>query len=136
MSQVKKESKVVNDQDLVEIAGYNAYMDYKDRERVDVNGNKYLVVDTHADKVTGLDAVVFQSVQTKEIIIAYTGTNPSTTQDLLTDAQLLSDMTPPQVEAAREYFHDIKKSLAPFLMYVVTRLVVEMRMQSVLKTRT
>lgn len=113
MVTVNKKIQTVSDPDLVELAGYNAYMNYVEDQVVEVNGNKYVVIDTHADEVTGLDAIAFQSYETEEIIIAYTGTNPSTKQDLLTDAQLLSDMTPAQVEAARQYFHDINQDIGP-----------------------
>ncbi|MBH0161864.1 SA1320 family protein [Fictibacillus sp. 26RED30] len=99
----------VADKDLVEISGFHAYQDYKNSDRVTVNGNEYRVVNVHSDKTNGLDAITFQSINTKEYIVAYTGTDSSDFNDLKTDGQLLSDMVPVQVEEARNYFNQMEK---------------------------
>ncbi|MFC7371097.1 SA1320 family protein [Fictibacillus iocasae] len=104
-----KRSGTVPDTDLVEISGYHAYKNYSPKEKVNVNGNIYRVLEKHTDTANGLNAITFQSVETKEILIAYTGTDTKDKKDLLTDAQLLSDMVPEQVQAAQDYFDETEK---------------------------
>ncbi|MFC0187259.1 SA1320 family protein [Fictibacillus aquaticus] len=103
----------VSDQDLVEISGYHAYMDYTEKQIVQVNGNNYRVKDIHEDTSNGLNAITFQSLETKEMLIAYTGTDTKDKKDIITDAQLLSDMVPDQVQAANDYFNKMEQKFGP-----------------------
>ncbi|MBH0156624.1 MULTISPECIES: SA1320 family protein [Fictibacillus] len=106
---IKTQTKTVTDQDLVEISGFHAYQEYEVNQVVEVNGNSYRVLDVKESEVNGLNAITLASNDTKEVIVAYTGTDTGDKKDLLTDLQLLSDMVPAQVEAARDYFDDMEK---------------------------
>jgi hypothetical protein len=48
-------------------------------------------------------------MENKEVSVVYVGTNPSQKQDLLTDLQLMSDLTPAQLADARAYFNEMNK---------------------------
>ncbi|MFG6496260.1 hypothetical protein P8610_12915 [Fictibacillus sp. UD] len=109
MIKTKTKIKTVTDQDLVEISGFHAYQEYEINQVVQVNGNSYRVLDVKESEVNGLNALTLASNDSKEIIVAYTGTDTGDKNDLKTDLQLLSDRVPVQVEAAREYFDDMEK---------------------------
>ncbi|MFC7786863.1 SA1320 family protein [Rossellomorea sp. GCM10028870] len=101
-----------NDQDLVELAGLHAYKEKKVDSYIKVNDTKYRVLNTQYNHPTGLDALTVRNETTKEITIVYVGTDAAAEngkQDLLTDAQLLSDLTLPQLEAAQDYFNKMNK---------------------------
>lgn len=98
-----------SDKDLVELAGYHAYRDFKEEEIIEVNGNRYLVMNTGYGNDSGLDAPTVQNVKTQEYSVVYVSTNPSQKQDLLIDLQLMSDLTPAQIADARAYFNEMDK---------------------------
>ncbi|MGF3105773.1 SA1320 family protein [Rossellomorea sp. DUT-2] len=100
------------DKDLVELAGLVAYQKPARHKIVEVNGHSYEVIDTLYGDPTGLDALTVENVESKEISVVYVGTDAGAAngnQDLLTDAQLLSDLTLPQLEAAESYLTKIDK---------------------------
>ncbi|MBP3040934.1 hypothetical protein J9303_15710 [Bacillaceae bacterium Marseille-Q3522] len=96
------------DKDLVELAGYHAYLRYKETNTINVNISQYRVVNTMYDHETGLDALTVKSSDDKYIII-YVGTDTKSIQDIMTDAQLLGDVLPAQLQEARDYFDDMSK---------------------------
>ncbi|WP_396194127.1 SA1320 family protein [Fictibacillus barbaricus] len=104
-------SITTRDQDLVEIAGYHSYRTLTKDKKVPVNGNWYKVMNTNYNHPTGLDAVTLKNTATGEIIIAYTGTDSSQGTDLVTDANLLSDRMPSQLQAARDYFDFVENKI-------------------------
>ncbi|MFC0274542.1 SA1320 family protein [Metabacillus herbersteinensis] len=98
-----------NDKDLVELAGYHAYMQFDRDHELLVNDVEYRVLDNKDNNETGLNALTVINLTNKEISIVYVGTDPQETQDLITDAQLLSDLTPAQIEDARGYFSEMNQ---------------------------
>ncbi|BCB05814.1 SA1320 family protein [Bacillus sp. KH172YL63] len=103
---------VNNDKNLVELAGLHAYKGAPTREILTVNGIDYLVLDTVYGDITGLDAMTVINQKSREISIIYVGTDAAADngkQDLLTDAQLLSDLSLPQLKAAQEYYNKMNQ---------------------------
>ncbi|OMF62168.1 hypothetical protein BK139_04905 [Paenibacillus sp. FSL R5-0490] len=109
---INKDVSINNDKDLVELAGYHAYTYPLVESRIEVNGKAYKVINTHYQDPTGLDAMTVVNVETKEISIIYVGTDAKAkygNEDIITDAQLLSDLTPEQITAAREYYNQMNE---------------------------
>lgn len=101
-----------NDKDLVELAGLHAYTYPLFESVIQVNDTDYTVIDTHYEDPTGLDSMTVVNMETEEISIIYVGTDASGKygkQDIITDAQLLSDLTPVQLEAARNYYTEMNQ---------------------------
>ncbi|WP_406686151.1 SA1320 family protein, partial [Rossellomorea vietnamensis] len=101
-----------DDKNLVQLAGQEAYKKPKRDTELYVNDVEFIVVDTHYGDLTGLDALTVVNTDTDEVSIVYVGTDAGADngkQDLLTDAQLLSDLTLPQLEAAQEYYNKMNK---------------------------
>lgn len=94
---------------LVELAGYHAYNNYDIDDTLVVNDVDFVVIDTLYEHESGLDALTVVNKKTKEITIVYVGTDKNQFQDLKTDVQLLSDLTPEQIQAARLYFDKMNK---------------------------
>ncbi|MGF2614630.1 hypothetical protein FZC84_20445 [Rossellomorea vietnamensis] len=115
MNNLTKQDKVNtvnNDKNLVELAGLHAYKGAETRDILTVNNVVYKVLDTKYGDITGLDAMTVINDTTKEVSIVYVGTDAAAEngkQDLLTDAQLLSDLTLPQLEAAQDYYDKMNK---------------------------
>ncbi|WP_079708952.1 SA1320 family protein [Paraliobacillus ryukyuensis] len=107
---VIKNYENVSDQDLVELAGYHAYINLHKSDRTLVNGTEYEVINENYENPTGLDALTVQNLDNKEITVVYVGTDKGQPEDILTDAQLLSDMAVPQVEDAKDYFEKMDKA--------------------------
>ena len=104
---------VNNDKDLVELAGYRAYTHPAKVTKFYVNNNEYRVLNTRYEDPTGLDAMTVMNTETKEISIIYVGTDAKAkygNEDIITDAQLLSDLTPEQITAAREYYNQMNET--------------------------
>ncbi|WLR41518.1 hypothetical protein LC087_11520 [Bacillus carboniphilus] len=93
--------------DLVELAGYHAYRKYKMQTEISVNNTTFKVVDTRYNHKSGLDALTVRNVETNEITVVYVGTDTSQKADLITDAQLLSELTPSQIKEARKYYNEM-----------------------------
>ncbi|WP_370221709.1 SA1320 family protein [Cytobacillus sp.] len=101
-----------NDKDLVELAGLHAYTYPLFESVLQVNNTDYTVIDTRYEDPTGLDAMTVVNMETEEISIIYVGTDASGkygNKDILTDAQLLSDLTPAQLAAARSYYTEMNQ---------------------------
>ncbi|WRP06230.1 hypothetical protein U9J35_20645 [Rossellomorea aquimaris] len=105
-------NRETTDRDLVELAGLHAYSEINRFDIIKVNGKAFKVLDVNFLDDTGLDAFTVRNESTKEITIVYVGTDAAAEngkQDLLTDVQLLSDLTLPQLEASAEYLNRIQK---------------------------
>ncbi|MGE6754624.1 SA1320 family protein [Rossellomorea sp. NPDC071047] len=105
-------NRETTDRDLVELAGLHAYSEINRFDIIKVNGKAFKVLDVNFLDDTGLDAFTVRNESTKEITIVYEGTDAAAEngkQDLLTDVQLLSDLTLPQLEASAEYLNRIQK---------------------------
>jgi len=94
--------KIKYDNDLVQLAGYYAYIAHKKTDKLLVNGSRYDVVDTKYNDPSGLDAMTVKNTATLEYIIVFTGTADK--KDVLTDVQLLSKFIPAQIQAAEDYY--------------------------------
>ncbi|PLR95935.1 SA1320 family protein [Bacillus sp. T33-2] len=109
---INKDIAINNDKDLVELAGYHAYTYPKEQDVLKVNGIDYRVIQAHYTDPTGLDAMTIVNLETEEVAIIYVGTDASAKygkQDIVTDVQLLSDLTPDQISAAKEYYHQMNE---------------------------
>ncbi|TCP24902.1 hypothetical protein EV207_1225 [Scopulibacillus darangshiensis] len=95
-----------NDKDLVELAGYHAYKTPARDKKIVVNGYNYRVIDINYNGRGGLDALTVVNTSTDDISIVFVGTADN--KDKITDAQLLSDVPPAQIKAAKKYFNDMK----------------------------
>ena len=103
-----KNISINNDKDLVELAGYHAYTYPQRGDILTVNGIDYQVRHENYEDPTGLDAMTIMNMDTEEMSIIYVGTDASGKygkMDILTDAQLLSDLTPAQLAAAEAYIY-------------------------------
>ena len=110
--EVNNTIKYTLDTDLVELAGYQAYLYPPKDDTFIVNNKEYKVVDTIYRDKTGLDALTVKNTYTNEYTIIYVGTDATAEngkQDLITDAQLLSKLTPDQITAARDYFNEMEE---------------------------
>lgn len=106
--------EIYNDKDLVELAGFHAYTYPLEGDILHVNGIEYEVRHAHYNDPTGLDAMTIINIETEEASIVYVGTDKSAKfgmQDIITDVQLLSDLTPAQITAARDYYHKMDEIL-------------------------
>ncbi|WP_113928840.1 hypothetical protein [Bacillus sp. P14.5] len=101
-----------DDKNLVQLAGQEAYKKPMRDTELYVNDVEFIVIDTHYGDPTGLDSLTVVNSDTNEVTIVYVGTDAAAEngkQDLLTDAQLLSDLTLPQLEAAQDYYYKMNK---------------------------
>ncbi|KGX87603.1 hypothetical protein [Pontibacillus litoralis] len=112
MDSVSVNDTQVTDSKLVELAGFHAYRDYPDGFEFSVNHVKYEVVDTKYLHPTGLDALTVLNLSTKELTVVYVGTNTEQIEDIVTDVQLLTDLSLPQITAAKQYYEDMNKKYA------------------------
>ncbi len=97
------------DSDLVELAGYHAYLNYEDFEMIYVNESTYYVENTYSDPITGLDALTVKNLDNdnNEHIVVFVGTDAKQLEDIKTDIFLLSDTNVPQLEEALLYYEDM-----------------------------
>ncbi|MGD6849158.1 SA1320 family protein [Rossellomorea aquimaris] len=101
-----------DDKNLVQLAGQEAYKKPKKDTELYVNDVEFIVLDTNYGDPTGLDALTVVNPDTDVVSVIYVGTDAAAEngkQDLLTDAQLLSDLTLRQLEAAQDYFNKMNK---------------------------
>ncbi|MEC0721142.1 hypothetical protein P8882_12830 [Bacillus haynesii] len=111
MNMVKKKTIYSKEKDLVELSGYHSYRNLKKGNDFTVNGHEYYVVNTLYNQPSGLDVMTVVNKETDEVIVVYQGTDAGKTngmQDILTDAQMAGSITPKQVEAARDYYDQMK----------------------------
>ncbi|MDS9472563.1 hypothetical protein [Sporosarcina pasteurii] len=102
-------SRQLNDLDLVELAGFHAYKTVRENKYITVNDKKVKVVDVIADPETGLNAFTVQNTANGGYTVVYTGTNPKSKEDIITDLHLVNTTAPPQLEAGEEYLNDMEK---------------------------
>ncbi|MBU9720568.1 MULTISPECIES: SA1320 family protein [Bacillaceae] len=103
-----------SDPELVKLAGLYAYLERSIGDRILIDNSTFRVVDTNYDHPTGLDALTLQNVDTGEFIITYVGTNLDAKYgilDLYTNVKLLNGPTPPQLQAANDYFLQMQAEL-------------------------
>ncbi|MRX73936.1 hypothetical protein GJU40_17525 [Bacillus lacus] len=103
------------DQELVQLAGLHAYLEYENDHKIDIEGKEFLVYNTNYDHPTGLDALTLKNENTGEFIIAFVGTDAHAEygmQDLKTNVKLLNGVTPPQLQEANAYFQSMQAELA------------------------
>ncbi|WP_018934393.1 hypothetical protein [Gracilibacillus lacisalsi] len=106
---IKKNDKYTQDSDLVQLAGYHAYIESREEDQLEVNGTVYKVININYGHSTGLDAITVQNLSTQEFTIVYVGTDKDQLEDLLTDAYLLGSTDVPQLTAAKKYYEDMDK---------------------------
>ncbi|ENH97732.1 hypothetical protein J416_04181 [Gracilibacillus halophilus YIM-C55.5] len=59
-NEYEKNYSITNtDADLVELAGYHAYSEYRFGDRIKVNQSEYEVLDTNYKRKSGLDAQIY-----------------------------------------------------------------------------
>lgn len=77
----------MSDQDLVRLSGYNVYEHPAKNSKLDLDGPIYIVRDTNYDtNPSGLDAMVVQNQDSKEVSIIYEGTqSEEKNQDVLNE---------------------------------------------------
>ncbi|GAE94918.1 hypothetical protein JCM21714_4118 [Gracilibacillus boraciitolerans JCM 21714] len=98
-----------SDTDLVELAGYRAYLKHEADDIIEVNGNEYEVVNDNYNNPTGLDAFTVQNLDTFDFTVVFVGTDVKQLEDVKTDIFLLSDTNVPQLEAAKLYYEEMDK---------------------------
>lgn len=90
-----------NDDDLMDMASDFAYTDLQVNDPLSINGRPHTVLNIVHDVDTGLDAFTIQNDTTKEITVAFQGSNGGT--DWSNNAVLISTLTPEQFKAAEDY---------------------------------
>jgi len=105
----EKKDFLTHDKDLVQLAGYHEYKRYENPKKIEVDGKKFKVIDTIYGTDSGLDALTVQNVKSGELTIVYVGSQQIKEDWLGTNAKLLSDTPPAQIEAAQKYFDDVTK---------------------------
>ncbi|MBU9720566.1 hypothetical protein KS407_03795 [Bacillus alkalicola] len=103
------------DQELVQLAGLEAYLERPQGYTIEIGSSRFEIYHTNYDHPTGLDALTLQNVDTGEFIITYVGTNLDAKYgilDLYTNVKLLNGPTPPQLQAANDYFLQMQAELA------------------------
>src|SRR5690625_3299651 len=83
-----------NDKDLVQLAGYHAYMKYEEPKLIKVNEKKFKVIDTRYDTATGLDALTVQNIKTSELIVVFVGSDQIKEDWIETNINLIGDTEP------------------------------------------
>ncbi|AZB41030.1 hypothetical protein CEF21_01010 [Bacillus sp. FJAT-42376] len=100
------------DRDLVELSGKTAYQYPSVYRELNINSNRYKVVDTNYSSPSGFDAMTVQNKETGEYSIIYVGTEPNQDNnkaDIYTDAKLLSELEIDQMTEANEYYEEMNK---------------------------
>ncbi|GAE94920.1 hypothetical protein JCM21714_4120 [Gracilibacillus boraciitolerans JCM 21714] len=100
-----------HDKDLVELAGFHAYLGYDKFDLININDSWYEVKNIKADTVTGLNAITIKNLDNNnnEHIVVFVGTDVKQLEDVKTDIFLLSDTNVPQLEAAKLYYEEMDK---------------------------
>lgn len=103
------DSGKTNDSDLVELAGYHAYVVKNLDRKIKVNGKDFEVLNVLNDPDTGLDAMTVQNKGTGEVSVVYVGTDTNSAEDIITDLHLVNSTPPLQLEEGLNYFNDMEK---------------------------
>ena len=99
-----KNSHDTNDKDLIELAGYHAYRNYKTSEVIEIKGKDFEVKNTIHDPDSGFRALTVENLETDEISIVYVGSEPNVQDWIFTNPMLLSDTPPQQIQDAIDYY--------------------------------
>ncbi|WP_416148976.1 hypothetical protein ACM26V_22345 [Salipaludibacillus sp. HK11] len=104
-------SSTTSDQNLVELAGFHAYEQYKEDDVFEANGSSFIVHDDNFEEdSTGLDAMTVQNMNSGEYHVVYMGTDihgKYGMEDLITNVNLLTPPVPEQLESADAYFSEM-----------------------------
>src|SRR5690625_2743182 len=96
------------DKDLVQLAGYHAYMKNEGPKLIQVNEKKFKVIETRYDTTTGLDALTVQKVTNGALIVAVVGSDQIKGDWIDTNIHLIGETEPAQLVAAKKYFKDVE----------------------------
>lgn len=99
-----REAKMLKDNELVQIGGFNVY-NTPEGGRVDFNDGRYKCVKKEG---TNPQYAVFVNEATGEAVLAFNGTDKGEGDDIRTDFQLGGKGVPPMHEQALEIYHDLK----------------------------
>ena len=99
-----REAKMLKDNELVQIGGFNVY-NTPERGKVDFNDGRYKCVKKEG---TNPQYAVFVNEATGEAVLAFNGTDKGEGDDIRTDFQLGGKGVPPMHEQALEIYHDLK----------------------------
>lgn len=106
-------SKNVNDASLVELAGFHAYREVNEDDKIIINEEEFKVMHVIKDTETGLDAFTVRDTHTKDYTIVYVGTDTKSVPDIKTDVKLLSSIPPAQLDKGLWYFNEMEKEYGP-----------------------
>lgn len=106
-------SSDVSDADLVQIAGNHAYNRDDIDKFISVNGNEYELIDITPNgdgfhNNSGLDAIALKKVDSDEIVIAYVGSEQTKEDWIETNAKLIHEDPPQQLQDAVDYYEYVK----------------------------
>ena len=108
MGYEEKKNGYTTDQDLIEISGKHAYnLELSFRDVITVNGRYYTIKHTNFDTASGMQAMLLENVESKELIIAYQGTNMGELKDIATDISLAGNIAPQQLLDAKKYYNQM-----------------------------
>jgi len=106
-------STTTSDQNLVELAGFHVYVEFKEGDVLKTNGVSFEVRDSNIEEdSTGLDAMTVQNMKSGEYHVIFMGTDihgKYGLEDLITNINLLTPPVPEQLESADEYFDKMEK---------------------------
>jgi hypothetical protein len=100
-----------HDKDLVQLAGFHAYRNYKKTDIIEVNGKEFLVEHTLYATKSGLDALTVRNINTGKLTIVFVGSQQLNSDWLGTNTYLTSYLEPPQMIEAKKYFKDVTDNL-------------------------
>lgn len=99
--------RYTTDQDLIEISGKHAYnTKLEANATIIVNGQYYEVKNTNFNNESGsgMQAMLLENLESKELIIAYQGTDMNDKKDIMTDIGLAGNVAPQQLLDAKQYY--------------------------------
>src|SRR5690625_5907681 len=103
-----------DDNDLVQLAGYHAYREFRELDEIEVNGKRFRIEEIKNEPSTGLDALVVKNVtpltengaknKDGELIVVFVGSDQIKGDWIETNANLIGEAEPAQLVAAKKYF--------------------------------
>src|SRR5690625_3809488 len=120
-----KENQSMNvmhdDKDLVQLAGYHAYREFRELDEIEVNGKRFRIEEIKNEPSTGLDALVVKNVtpltengaknKDGEIIVVFVGSDQIKGDWIDTNINLIGEAEPAQLVAVKEYFEDVEERI-------------------------
>lgn len=120
-TELREQGAKHDDKDLVQLAGYHAYREYRKRDEIDVSGKTFLVENVKNDPSTGLDALVVRNVtpltekgdknKDGELIVVFVGSDQIKGDWIDTNINLIGDTEPVQLVEAKSYFEDVEEKI-------------------------